>query len=268
MLDLAKDLGEEAREDPTLLHPLFARLPPLYADIPGTDHKPLSLQSQQANPGQSHAPATGRPRTGWKHENDPEVNPYDPIPLSSVFLLADQLMLRHPWDGAEIRGREIMGPGSVLSTYERELHQCRGRGDVDVAGGGRREERIKVMLDEAEDLVDVQVTVPGVADSEDEQEEEEGELSSSISRIRKFKRPRIARPTNKLGTAIAVGVLLVGIGIALHGGRAPLRLSNGIFGRCANLLRGRWRGLFVPFIHISSRLSGALQELFGGLYVR
>lgn len=268
MLDLAQDLGDEAKGDPTLLHPLFARLPPLYADIPGTDHDPLSLQSQQPNPGQSHAPATGRPRADWKHGNEPEINPYDPIPLSSIFDLADKLMLRHPWDGAEIRGREIMGPGSVLCTYERELDQSRGRGDGDVAGGGRREERIKVMLDEAEQLVDVQVTVLGVADSEDEQEEEEGESSSSISRIRKFKRLRIARATNKLGTAIAVGVLLVGIGIALHGGRAPLRLSTGILGRWCNLLRGRWRGLFVPFLPRSSRLSGALQELFGGLYVR
>lgn len=89
MLKLATELDYE--EDPTLLHPLFSRLPPLYPDEPD-----------------SHAP------------DSTPGNPYSPIPLSEAFAHADELMAKYPWDGPDLRGQEIFGEGSAVLSFDRE----------------------------------------------------------------------------------------------------------------------------------------------------
>lgn len=170
MMALAKQMGPDAADDPSLLHPLFARLPPLHADTP---EETASLK---------------RDRHGPRDEQDP--NPYEPIPLSQCFALADDLMERFPWDGAIIRGEEIMGQGSVLSTYTTEAE----------AG-----------LEGAKESIDRDV-VRDASESEDEEEEPP--------------QRRKVRRRNPLGTAVAVGVVLVGIGIAVYGWKAGGRQAS------------------------------------------
>lgn len=188
MLKLAKELGQEAADDPTLLHPLFSRLPPLRADIPDT---PISITpaSRSAKKGDEEQEKSQQRKhfEGEPDRDEVDDNPYDPIPLSEVFALADDLMLRYPWDGPIIRGRDLMGPGSVLCTYDMEG---------------------EMSWDEAEKMVDQDV-VNEVPESEDEAEPD-------ISNIRKG---RSGKRVNKLGTAIAVSVLIVGMGLAVYGGR-------------------------------------------------
>jgi hypothetical protein len=111
MLQLAKKLGSEAMDDPSLLHPLFARLPPLFPDTP-SESTPVAKEINVS------ADAI----------KEDDANPYEPIPLSRIFELADELMTRFPWDSEDIRGREIMGTGSVVSSYAGKLTRVDTRG--------------------------------------------------------------------------------------------------------------------------------------------
>ncbi|WVO18295.1 hypothetical protein L204_106010 [Cryptococcus depauperatus] len=129
---LAKQLGQEYRSDPSLLHPLFARLPPLYPDTPDSSDPPL-------------------PTPTLSDLDDPSApNPYAPIKLSELFALADSLSARYPWDGKLIKGRQVMGPGSVVTTYAAELQGWTAA---------------QVLA-----YVDVNVVLPGATSMEDEPE--------------------------------------------------------------------------------------------------
>jgi hypothetical protein len=191
MLRLAKALGPEAAEDPSLLHPLFSRLPPLWPDTP--DSPALDLH---ATPMSLEA----------------EANPYNPIPLSDLFQLTDKLMAQFPWDSPEIRANDIMGEGSVVYTYELETAPYT-RDGVEPHRWG---------IPEALAMVDKNVVRPGAGMMDDEEEEAE-----QVSPLRKPPRqPRsrqrwlIRLGSHKFGTAIALGVVLLGIGMAISSGRA------------------------------------------------
>ena len=184
MIELAKKLGAEAMEDPSLLHPLFARLPPLYPDTPDS---PMPNPSKEED---SHD--RGVDVYGDYHDDD--TNPYDPIPLSRVFAITDDLLARYPWNGPLIRGEEIMGPHSVMQTYDRET-------DPDFS------------LAQAESLVDDQVILPGATEADEDEE-----VAPPAIPIRRLRVPR-----NRLGTVVAVSVMIVGIGIAMYGLKANPR---------------------------------------------
>ena len=160
MFRLAKSLGSEAREDPSLLHPLFSRLPPLYADTPSSCVPEKS-----------------------------DDNPYDPIAISTVFTITDQLLARYPWDGKDIRGHEIMGPGSVSNTYADETAYT---------------------LKQAEKFSNKDVVLPGATEPD------------PIPVPEQPRRKSRSRP-NRKGTAIAVGILAIGIGVAVYRSRGGIQ---------------------------------------------
>jgi hypothetical protein len=172
MFSLAKDLGEEAMDDPSLLHPLFARLPPLYPDTPSSSEPP--------------------PQSASLSVEDGMPNPYSPIPLSRLFQLTDELMARYPWDGDVIRGREVMGEGSAIWTYDQE-------GEMSVG--------------EMLGMMEKEVVRPGAADMDEEEEEEEREEVKRVVR-RRF---RLRVPRQKMGMVLAIGVLVVGVGLGTYG---------------------------------------------------
>jgi hypothetical protein len=183
MLMLVKEMGQEAMDDPSILHPLFARLPPLVADDPDTT--PTSLDGEkEVDTKQGH---------GY---DDP--NPYDPISLSTIFRITDDLLARYPYDGPLIRGEEILGEASSVNTFSREL------GDDWTLGL-------------AESQITGEVIKPG-ADMLDEEEEEEAPKA--------IRKPRIRVPRNKIGTLVAISVVLVGMGIAVYGARSGGPRSN------------------------------------------
>lgn len=179
MFRLAKQKGGDAEDDPSLLHPLFARLPPLFADTP---HQPSAPVSEE--------------RVG--SDNFDEPNPYDPIPISRIFNITDELMARFPWDGPIMRGKEVLGPGSAIRTYENELTMGNGEWS----------------LKAAEAMVDVDVMMSGGTEPDEESEEEDEILPS-----KKVGRPAIRRGKGS-GMTLAVGIAVVGIGIALYGFKA------------------------------------------------
>jgi hypothetical protein len=135
MFKMAKALGSEGERDPSLLHPLFARLPPLYADTPDAPVPELP-PSQRA---------------------DDEPNPYEPIALSLIFALTDKLMVQYPWDEAPIKGDEIMGEGSVVYSYEGEI-------------AARKDPESSWTLDVAAQLVDKEVVKPGSGEADEDEE--------------------------------------------------------------------------------------------------
>jgi len=183
MLRLVKEMGQEAMDDPSILHPLFARLPPLVADDPDTIS--ISLNGgKRVEPEQDH---------GY---DDP--NPYDPILLSTIFRITDDLLARYPYDGPLIRGHEILGEASSVNTFSREM-------DDDWT------------LRLAESQIVGEVIIPG-ADMLDEEEEEEVP--------RPIREPRVRVPRNKIGTVVAISVVLVGMGIAVYGARSGGPRSN------------------------------------------
>ena len=176
MFRLAKQMGEDAEDDPSLLHPLFARLPPLFADTPDQ-------------------PLASEPDENVESGNHDEPNPYTPIPISQIFAITDELMARFPWDGSMMRGEEVFGAGSAIRTYERESLV----------------EQDEWSLAAAEAMVDVDVVMPGGTEPDEEEGEE---LPPQMTR--KVTRRRI----NRSGVALAAGVALLGIGIAVYGFKA------------------------------------------------
>ncbi|WWC91328.1 uncharacterized protein L201_006271 [Kwoniella dendrophila CBS 6074] len=188
MLEIAHQLGSEYEEDPTLLHPLFVRLPPLYADTPS----------------HPEAPVESSPLPVYTDFQDETANPYKAIKLSGLFQLTDTLMTQYPWDGDTIRGKEIMGDGSVVNTYEKE----------EVEAEWSSEEMLK--------MVDVEVVKPGSGGiSDDEDEEAEAEAEKEMKSIKRQKRKlQIRIPRNKVNTALAIGIMFLGIGMAVYGFKA------------------------------------------------
>jgi hypothetical protein len=182
MLKLVRNLGSEAEDDPSILHPLFARLPPLFADDPDTA-SPLVDGGRQSLGGM-----------------DEEKNPYNPIALTTIFKITDDLLARYPWDGPIIRGSEIMGEASSVNTYTREAAD-----DWD--------------LEQAESLVNGEVIKPGADMLDEDDEEATPSLAPRLPR-------RLRLPRNKLGTMVAVSVVLAGIGIAIYGTRSGGPRSN------------------------------------------
>jgi len=175
MARLVAQLGSEAKQDPSLLHPLFARLPPLYPDTPDAPTPPEGYKLPELPP---HA----------------EPNPYTPIPLSTVFALSDKLMAQYPYDGSRIRAYEVLGSGSAVRTYEKE----------------KSEE--EWTLSHAEGAIDNDVILPGGDEADDEE---------SLIPAPRFYNPFRLGPGqiryDRLGTAFAVGIVVVGIGAALFG---------------------------------------------------
>ncbi|TXT08726.1 hypothetical protein VHUM_02854 [Vanrija humicola] len=182
MLRLAAALGPEARADPSLLHPLFARLPPLYPDTPDAPAPPPAIDGAGAD------------------DDDDNANPSAPIALSTVFLLADKLQAKYPWDGDRIRGLEVMGPGSVVQTYSA---------DADAEKG--------VSLADAATHIDKDVIVPGGDTLDDDEPAPEPPRRWPVALPQL---PQLRVPPNRIGTAIAFGVVVLGIGTALYGWRA------------------------------------------------
>lgn len=187
MLKLVAGLGAEARLDPSLLHPLFQRLPPLYADTPDAPKPPPGFEP---------------PETNNMHD---EPNPYAPIALSGIFQLADRLQAKHPWDGPKVRGREVMGPGSVVQTFARET----------AAADPDPEDEKAVLkewsLAEAEAAIDNDVVRPG------------GDVLDEEPDLAPERKIRLHVGGGPLFAAFAVGVVALGVGIALfgHHGRMP-----------------------------------------------
>lgn len=176
MFELAKKLGTEGEQDPSLLHPLFARLPPLYPDTP-----------EQSTP------------TPTDIEPGDDPNPYEPIPLSVLFFLSDELMAKFPWDGEVVRGKEIMGEGSVVSSYALEMAARNG---------------ITWNLSDALNLIDRDVVKPGAGMADDD---DEAEFKAPVRRrqVRPLNIPR-----NMFGTTMAVSIVMFGLGMAIYGVRA------------------------------------------------
>lgn len=188
MLELVKEMGQEAMDDPSILHPLFARLPPMVADDPDFD---------------SGAKARVLGKVGSNEKtSDEDVNPYEPIHLSAIFSVADDLMARFPWDGLTIRGHEVLGSASSVMTYSSE----------DDPGWS---------LGRAEQLVQGVVVKPGAGLID---EDEEDDLKPTP--IPKRPRLHLRLPKNRAGTLVAVGIVLVGIGIAVYGARSGGPRSN------------------------------------------
>nr|WVH01959.1 ubiquinol-cytochrome C reductase hinge protein [Naematelia aurantialba] len=200
MYELAAKLGEEAQDDPTLLHPLFSRLPPLYPDTPG---EPTDLSIEET-----------ADQTSDLVNLDDAPNPYKPIPLSQLFEIADRLMLQHPWDGDTIRGRELLGDGCTVCTYAAE--------DKVHLGG-------KWSLAEAMAMLDEEVVKPGAMIVDEDEEEEavkEDEAKGRKNRPVRARRWSIRVPRDKKGTVLALGIVVVGVGIAVFAGRAGGRHAD------------------------------------------
>lgn len=184
MLELATKLGPEPLDDPSLLHPLFARLPPLHPDTPG---EPLPPSPSR------------RPEVSADLVREEDENPYRPISLSHIFSLSDELLQRYPWDGDEICGNKVMGEGSVVCSYELESEDDWN-------------------LQQALSYVDKEVVVPGAGLIDDDEPEDEMKPHPIPIRRRRFARLRL--PRDRLGTAVACSVVLVGVGIAVFGLKA------------------------------------------------
>nr|XP_019047931.1 hypothetical protein I302_04551 [Kwoniella bestiolae CBS 10118]OCF26861.1 hypothetical protein I302_04551 [Kwoniella bestiolae CBS 10118] len=195
IFEIAHQLGAEYEDDPTLLHPLFVRLPPLYADTPSEPDPP---------------PVSPTPTPTFDELQDDSLNPYKPIKLSVLFQLTDTLMDKYPWDGHAIRGKEIMGEGSVVNTYSKEENEEEWNA----------EEMLK--------MIDVQVVMRGAGDiSEDEEE---------IQPVKeKRRRVTIRNPRNNVNTILALGIVVLGVGIAVYGFKAGGSQASW----------GRWWGMVI-----------------------
>lgn len=180
MLKLAAALGPEVHHDPSLLHPLFQRLPPLYADTPDAPHPPPDFHAAE------------------QRSKFDEPNPYAPIALSGIFQLADKLQAKHPFDGPRVRAYEVLGPGSVVQTYLREQEP-----ELDEKSGLDEKAPAKWTLADAEACISKDVVLPGGDELDDDEPvpwpDRLGELARS----------------QRVVTALTLGVLLIGVGAAV-----------------------------------------------------
>lgn len=196
MLQLVAQMGPEVRQDPSLLHPLFQRLPPLYPDTPA-----------QPNP-----PAGYTPHDSGPHD---EPNPYRPLPLSAIFQLADRLQAKHPWDGPQIRGHQVMGPGSVVHTFGNEMRDDDEKGVWTLA--------------DAESAIDKDVVLPGGEEMDDDEDLAPARFSLPGLGLRLF-------ANNRLGAAFWVGCVVIGVGAVLYGWQG----RSGGWARWWSTVVGQW----------------------------
>lgn len=189
-----------------------------------------------------------------RSREDDDPNPFAPIPLSHVFALADSLMDKYPWDGPVVRGGEVLGPGSVVQTFvwERagrpldtppdadsaengaeadEGNEGNGgdKGDKGDAGDeghsdGARTPRAPQPFShaDAEACIDVEVIVPGGDELDDEEDAAPATLPSKLVPRHFLARVLARSPLGALrrssfGTALALGILVVGIGALILG---------------------------------------------------
>lgn len=247
MLRLAQELGPEAADDPSLLHPLFSRLPPLFPDTP---NQPTPTRSSKSSVDMI----------------DPnETNPYDPLPLSELFQLADRLMVDHPWDGAEVQGQEIMGRGSVVLSYDLEMKPPPHETPSDE--GWTMADALK--------LVDQEVVRPGVAMMDDDEEEEEEPIPVKRTRTRRRQRWLIRLGRNKMSTTLALGIVVLGVSMAVFGVRAGGPNANwarwwaAVLGKklaskgtgLGDLLGGRLSGLVGSAAEVGRYLVSCLKDV-------
>ncbi|BEJ11669.1 hypothetical protein CspHIS471_0201290 [Cutaneotrichosporon sp. HIS471] len=184
MLKLAADLGPEVRLDPSLLHPLFQRLPPLYSDTPDEPKPPPGFHDPNAE-------ARGK---------FDEPNPYTPIALSGIFQLADKLQAKHPFDGSRVRAHEVLGSGSVVRTYVFEIGE-----QLDEQAKVDEKAALKAWtLADAEACIDKDVVLPGGDQLDDDEPVPWPDRLGGLARSR------------RIVTTITIGVLLIGVGAALY----------------------------------------------------
>ncbi len=164
------------------MHSHLSALPPLIADEADAASVPAPM------------PAATLSKRDYVDPDSP--NPHDPIVLSELFKLTSTLYDRFPLDHPLIKAEEIFGPDSVVNTYERVDPATEKVHSLSLAAAGQ-------LVDDGLGKARV-LAEPQPVDSDDEDED-----AKPVS-----KRPS---PTpNRLGTAIAMGVLCVGIGIAVY----------------------------------------------------
>ncbi|ODN91450.1 hypothetical protein L198_05966 [Cryptococcus wingfieldii CBS 7118] len=198
LLSLISQLPQEYTDDTSLLHPLFSRLPPLHPDTPTSASPTAPKESKKEKL---------KKTLEWFH--DPSLpSPYDPIPLSKVFKLGDELMERLPWDGEAVRGKDVFGPGSVLVSYKEEQ-----------ADGGHWS------AEECLARIDVDVILPGALDPQEEEDEKP-------RRGRIVRQPGFREVLTRIqpSTLVAFGVLALGVGIAFYGVKGEGRGWRGWWG--------------------------------------
>lgn len=223
MARLVTKLGPEAQQDPSLLHPLFARLPPLYPDTPDAPDPPPGYQVLDV---------------GLKNH---EPNPYSPIALSTVFALSDKLIKKYPWDGDKIRAHEVLGPGSMVRTYDKEKSG-------------------EWTLNDAEAAIDNDVILPGGDEADDEE--------SLVPRSRFLNPFRVGLGQfivgyGRLGTVLTIGIVVVGIGAVLFGW--PGRSADAQWARFWGLTVTQWsyksREVVRSWSTVTSYLTRTLREV-------
>lgn len=321
----------EAHDDPSLLHPLFARLPPLYPDTPDAPTPPPPVPagsrptrsstrkprggSRSASRSRSRSrrrekttPVDEKPVDGVEDEKaavrseldrsttlapdppaavdekipvdldgpilaeleprseaivtdtlsqmgnevletveidfetpparDEEVNPFTPLVLSEVFRLADELMEKYPFDGEDVRGNEVLGPGSVVRTWDWErrgrpsdsdgvegedaaAEEDEGEESSSDSDGVRtpRHRRTPFTHTDAEACIDTDVIVPGGDELDDLDEDTPAQTVKRVPRhFLSTLLPGKFRVSN-FGTALALGILVVGLGAVMLGWR-------------------------------------------------
>ena len=212
MLKLAKELGSEVDNDPSLLHPLVSRLPPLYADTPSNPvppSSPTSSSAQIALPGNANGDADG---------SFEEPNPFQPIPISRILSLAEGLLARFPFNGDVVRGTQIMGKDSAINTYTSDEQDAR----ADTPDTAQR----SVTLQDLEQCVDRDVILPGASEPDDEPsiQKTRPRPSDALARSRRrwlFRRSLLSMRSFSAKEALAFGVVVIGVGIAFYSLRGP-----------------------------------------------
>lgn len=177
---------------------------------------------------------------------DEDANPFAPLVLSDVFRLADSLMEKYPWDGA-LQGLDVLGPGSVVRTFDWER---RGRpvdaedaeaGDESADGeagessedtdtesdsdseGVRtpRAKRTPFTHADAEACIDADVIMPGGDELDELDEDAPPPVVKRVPRhfLSQILPGKLAYRVSNFGTALALGILVVGIGAVVLGWR-------------------------------------------------
>lgn len=316
----------EAHDDPSLLHPLFARLPPLYTDTPDQPTPPPpappgSRPTRSRKPrGGSRSASRSRSRSRRRNEKltpseekpagdldekaaikeqldrsttlapetpdeksyllggpilaelepraeaiitdtltwtdgellesvevdvdtpparDEEANPFSPLILSEVFQLADSLMAKYPFDGPEVRGLEVLGPGSVVRTFDWERRGRPVDSDAPSVDGDAEKEEDEESVEgsegvrtprakrepfthaDAEACIDADVIVPGGDELDDLDEDVPPPIVKRVPRhfLSTLLPGKLRVGVSNFGTALALGILVVGIGAMVLGWR-------------------------------------------------
>lgn len=192
-----------------------------------------------------------------ERERAEDANPFAPLVLSDVFALADGLMAKYPWDGPDVRGREVLGPGSCVRTFEWERRGRPATADAaadapaDADGETREREtaeepgesdgsedasdgsdgvrtpracRSPFTHADAEACIDADVIVPGGDEMDDL--EEDAPLPPPVKRVPRhflsqlgFFPGKFKLSVGNFGAALALGIIVVGLGAVVLGWR-------------------------------------------------